>query len=497
VSFSGGAGLSKSLVLKGMQCPRALWLAKNPPDFEFPADPARQARYAAGTEVGLLAQQLFPGGSEVPYAGLTVSEQVVRTCELLEAGAEVIYEASFDYDGIFVKTDILVRRGGAWEVHEVKSSTEVKDVHLDDLAIQDYVVQRTGLPVARLFLVHIDNSYLRRGAIDVQQLFASEDVTAEARARQADLPGTVARLRTTLTGSAEPDVSIGLQCHDPYDCDFIPWCWRHIPDDSVFDLSGSKRDKFALYGDGYVHLADVPLERLKEKQRFEALASLNRQNHVDLAALRAFLKGLWYPLCHLDFETVSTPIPLYDNTRPYQQLPFQYSLHRQAEPGAPAEQRAYLAGPGYDPRRELAEQLLSDIPADACILTYNQSFEIGVLRGLAELFPDLAEMLRKRVANVRDLMAPFRSRAVYRWQTKGSCSIKQVLPAMAPELSYRGMAIADGEAAMQAYHEMCKTTDPQRAGEIRQQLLEYCRMDTWAMVRILDELRAIAERDAA
>lgn len=482
-------GLSKSLLLKGLQCPKALWLSKNPPDFPLPEDPAKQARYIAGTEVGLLAQQLFPGGTEVPYAGLTIPQQIARTQELIAAGAEVIYEASFEYDSLFVKADILVRRGAAWEIYEVKSSTEVKDVYLDDVAIQHYVLQHAGLPVTELLLVHIDNSYVRQGDIDVQRLFAIQDVTDKALALQVDLPAVIERLRATLAESIEPDIDIGLRCSDPYDCDFIPYCWRHIPEDSVFDLSGFKKDKFALYYDGYVDIADVPRERLKDKQRFEAEATIKHLGHIDEREVSAFLETLRYPLCHLDFETFNSAIPLYDNIRPYQQIPFQYSLHLQTSPDAEIEHRAYLAGPNYDPRRELADRLLADIPAGACVLTYNQSFEIGVLKQLAGLFPDLAAELEALIVNVRDLMVPFRSRAVYRWPMKGSYSIKQVLPAMVPELSYAGLAIADGTAAMRAYREMCVTPDAWRLEEIRRDLLEYCRLDTWAMVRILEELQ--------
>jgi hypothetical protein len=486
------SGLSKSLLLKGMQCPRALWLARHPPDFVFPEDPARLARFAAGTEVGLLAQRLFPGGTEVPFAGLTIPQQLARTRELIDAGAEVIYEASFEHDGLFVKVDILVRRGDAWEIHEVKSSTGVKAVHLDDLAIQDYVLRRAGLRVARLVLVHVDSTYVRRGAIDVWRLFAGREVTLDARERQAELPEIIARLRATLSEASEPAVDIGLQCHDPYDCDFIPWCWRHIPGQSVFELSGSLKEKFALYYDGFVRLSDVPPERLREKQRFETLATLNRSDHVDAGAVRDFLQSLWYPLCHLDFETFACAIPPFDDTRPYQQIPFQYSLHRQAAPGAAVEHRAYLASPGGDPRRELAERLLAEIPEGACVLTYNQSFEVGVLRQLSERFPDLSSALQARIARVRDLMPPFRSRAVYRWSMQGSYSIKKVLPALAPELSYEGLAVADGTAAMLAWQEMCATRDAARMEEIRRGLLAYCERDTWGMVRILEELQKLA-----
>ena len=484
------SGLSKSLLLKGLQCPKALWLAKNPPAFEFPEEPAREARYAAGTEVGLLAQQLFPGGVEVPFAGLSVAEQVAKTQALIAAGTAVIYEASFAFDGIFVKVDILVRDGAGWQLYEVKMATAVKEVNLDDVAIQYYVLAGCGLAVHSAHLVHIDNSYRRRGPLEVQRLFAAEDVTAAVRARLPELPAKVARLRETLAGG-EPAIDIGPWCHAPYDCDFIPYCWQHIPENSVFDLRGNGVSKFDYYRRGVLRLDQLPLAELNPAQRQQVEATLNRRDLVDAAGVRDFLDTLWYPLCHLDFETFNSPIPLFDATRPYQQVPFQFSVHRQAGPGAEPEHFAYLARPGVDPRRELVAALLAAIPEDACVLTYNQAFEKGVLRQLAELFPDRAAALEARLANVRDLMIPFRRRDVYRWRMRGSYSIKEVLPAMVPELSYAGLEIADGQAAMQAYHAMSRL-EGEELERLRTSLLEYCRLDTWAMVRILDELFALA-----
>ena len=208
---------------------------------------------------------------------------------------------------------------------------------------------------------------------------------------------------------------------------------------------------------------------------------------------KAFLDSLWYPLCHLDFETFDTPIPPFDGVRPYQKVPFQYSLHIQREAGAEPQHFEYLAPPNVDPRRELIEQLLAVIPVDACVLTYNQAFEKGVLRELAALFPDLAEAIEARVANVRDLMVPFRRRDVYRWQMRGSYSIKEVLPAMVPELSYEGLEIANGMAAMQAYREMCGSESGEELEKLRKAMLEYCRLDTLAMVRILERLPILAK----
>jgi len=492
VSSSGNTGLSKSLILKGMQCPKALYLAKYPPAFAFPPRPYLEAKFQSGTQVGLLAQQLFPGGIEIPYDGLSVPEQVAQTQQLIDAGEKVIYEASFAFDGIFVKVDILVRDGAAWQIHEVKMGTSLKEVHCDDVAIQYYVLANCGLAISSAYLVHINNSYERQGEIDVQQLFVGEDVTDAAIERQAELPELIADLRQTLA-CIEPDIDIGLHCNDPYECDFIPYCWQRIPEDSVFDLKGRGIKKFDYYYRGILMLADLPLDELNTAQRNQVEATLNRQDSLNPEGIREFLATLWYPLCHLDFETFDTPIPPFEGTRPYQKVPFQYSLHRQKRAGAEPVHSEYLVEPGNDPRRELAERLLAEIPADACVLTYNQAFEKGVLRNLAELFPDLADALLARVENVRDLMVPFRRRDIYRWQMRGSYSIKAVLPALVPDLSYDGMAVTDGMAAMRAYHEMCALDDPVARAELRRGMLAYCCLDTLAMVRILGELERAVE----
>jgi hypothetical protein len=204
-------------------------------------------------------------------------------------------------------------------------------------------------------------------------------------------------------------------------------------------------------------------------------------------------KTLWYPICHLDFETFDTPIPPFDGIRPYQKIPFQYSLHIQNEEGAEPAHFEYLVEPCKDPRRELAEKLLSEIPKNACVLTYNQTFEKGVLKDLATAFPALADEINKRIDNIRDLMVPFRKRDVYRWQMHGSYSIKEVLPTLVPELSYKDLNVSDGMMAMRVYHGMCNTDDSSKLEELRHGLLEYCKLDTFAMVKILDELRKNCE----
>lgn len=495
-------GLSKSLVLKGLQCHKALWLKKNPPDFHLAPRPELEARFAAGNEVGVLAQQLFPGGVEVPYEGLPFAAQLARTKQLIAKGCNVIYEASFSRGGVFVKVDILVRDesvgnsggdGESWQIYEVKMGTSVKEVNLDDVATQYHVLTQCGLNISAAYLTHINNHYKRHGELDVQQLFRSEDVTAEVVELQAQLPEQLDQLRDTLRLDEEPTIDIGPWCTAPFECDYIPYCWQHIPNNSIFDLRGRGINKFAYYHQGVTKLEDLPIEALNPAQRFQLEATLNQQDTTDIPAIREFVESLWYPLCHLDFETFDTPIPPFNGVRPYQKIPFQYSLHIQQQAGAEPQHYEYLATATahFDPRRELAEQLIAEIPAEACVLTYNQAFEKSVLRELAELFPDLAEALQLRIDNVRDLMVPFKKRHLYRWQMAGSYSIKAVLPALVPELSYKRLSIGDGQMAMVAYRAMCDELDLVTLAEIRKDLLAYCELDTLAMVRILGVLRMV------
>ncbi|WP_020677114.1 DUF2779 domain-containing protein [Geopsychrobacter electrodiphilus] len=488
MSQSGKSGLSKSLILKGLQCQKALWLAKNPPAFDFPTQPDLEARFAAGTKVGILAQQLFPGGTEVPYEGLSFPAQLTRTRELIDNGTQVIYEASFSFSAIFVKVDILVKDGDQWQIYEVKMGTGVKSVNLDDVAVQQYVLNGCGLSVSKAFLVHINNSYVRQGGIEVGRLFHAEEISAKVCARQQSLPEIMREFRQTMAEHHEPKVDIGPHCTDPYACDYIPYCWQHIPENSVFALRGNGLKKFDYYQRGLIRFEDLPLADLNPAQQQQVEATLKQQDFIDPLKVKAFIDSLWYPLCHLDFESFNTPIPKFDGTRPYQQVPFQYSIHVQSTAGAKPQHFEYLARPNIDPRRELIEQLLTVIPENACILTYNQTFEKGVLRNLADLFPDLAQAINLRLPNLRDLMALFRRRDVYRWRMHGSYSIKEVLPAMVPELSYAEMEIADGMAASQAYHEMCRLDDPLALAELRKAMLAYCALDTLAMVKILETL---------
>jgi hypothetical protein len=488
-----GTYLSKSLFIRGLQCHKSLYLHTYHPELKDEIPPSREALFASGSEAGIIAQGLFPGGLTIPYDPDSYERQVELTREAIEKGITTLYEASFQFENVFVKVDILHKEKDGWALYEVKSATSVKDVYIPDAAVQYYVVKGTGLPVSRVFLVHINNQYVREGDIEVEKLFAINDVTLEVRQIQDTIEGELDTQKTMLRGDI-PHIDIGLYCSDPYDCDFIGHCWEHIPEGSVFSIRGSKALPFTLYNRGIIHLKDVPIHMLSTNQRLQVEAALEKKVLISKEAIEDFLGSLWYPLYFLDFETMNAAIPPFDGTRPYQQVPYQYSLHVLEREGAPLKHHEYLAPPGVDPRKELAAKLLVEIPDDACVLAYVAGFEKGILKDLAGYLPEFEGKIGRIIGNMADLALPFQKRYLYHWRFDGSYSLKAVLPTLMPDLTYDNMEIRNGDMAMQAYTRMQVSHDPAEIERIRKALLAYCSLDTLAMVKIVEKLRKIIEQ---
>jgi len=489
MSFNKTNSLSKSLFTRGLQCHKSLWLYKFKPELRARPDARLQARFDAGTEVGILAQQLRPGGHALEY-GSGIARNIDKTKELLTAGAETIYEATFRYDDVLVMVDILHKGPNGWELYEVKSSTETKDIFINDTAIQCYVVKGSGLDLAGVFLVHINNQYTRIGELDLQALFTIDDVTAYTVNRQPDIPGQIADMRRALLGN-EPGIDIGPYCTRPYECDFKDYCWQHIPECSIFDISNLRANrKFALYYGGVLHFNDIPVDfKLSEKMQIQVEAELTGREYINRERIRKFLDTFREPIGFMDFETFQEAVPSFDQQRPYQMIPFQYSLHIYGK-GA-VTHHEFLGTPGLDPRRKFIEQLIGDTEPCATIPVYNQSFEESRLRELARNFPEYADGTAAIIEKMVDLMTPFRKKDYYVKEMRGSHSIKYVLPALVPDMGYNEMAIGDGEMAMLAYTQMNRMDNMFDIADTRKNLLEYCRLDTLAMVKIWEKLLEI------
>ncbi len=381
------AYLSKSLYTRGLQCHKSLYLHKYQPELRGEPTPELEALWKSGHEVGDFAHMLFPGGVIVPFDGLTKDEQLAKTREEIDRGTKAIYEATFSFDDVFVKADIIVRNRGYWDLYEVKSSTSVKEHHWDDVAVQYYVLSGCGLPINKAYLVHINNGYVRDGDIVPEELFVLQDITGIVKEKQASIPEELAEMRAMLRGKV-PKIDIGPHCEDPYPCDFMDHCWQHVPEHSVFSLRGRGIDQWELYRQGVIKLQDVPLDSLNLMQRMQAEYFLDRKSHADPAKIREFLKKVRYPVCFLDFETFGSGIPLFDGTRPYQQVPFQYSLHRIDAEGEEARHFEYLAQPGVDPRKEIAEERWSRDPRRGVRDRLQHGFRETGAEGTGGIHPD-------------------------------------------------------------------------------------------------------------
>lgn len=487
--------LSKSTYMKGMQCPKALYLYKHHYDLQDQVSAATQAIFDRGHDVGELAWQLFPGGVDLSPERVedgkpVFAEAIVRTHEEVEKGTPVLYEATFVHRGVMAAMDILVRAGDRWKAYEVKSGTSVKDTYASDAALQHWVLSGAGLDLADISIVHIDTSYVRRGEIDVRGLFAIESVLDFALEQQGEIGREVDRLYEIIDGGEVPEMDIGPHCSDPYDCSFMGHCWKHVPEPSVFDLSRLGRKKWQLYERGIVRLEDIPGDfRLNDCQRIEVRAATTGEPCVDEEAVRAWVGRLEYPLHFLDFETVAPVVPLFDGTSPCRQVPFQYSLHRQTSGGELAH-RAFLGDGRSDPRPALVDQLLREVGPDGDILSYT-AYEKTQLNNLIEAVPARAVELRAVIDRLVDMSRLFADHLYYTAAMNGSYSIKAVLPALVPDLTYDGLPIADGLAAAGAYEALHYETDPERIEAVRNALLDYCGVDTLAMVRILEVLEAV------
>jgi cytochrome c-type biogenesis protein CcmE len=482
--------LSKFTFLRGCQCPKALYLYKKQPELRGKISDQQQAVFDRGTNVGELAQQLFPGGTDAgPETPFKYAESVVYTQELIKKGIDVIYEAAFQYDGVLAAIDILVKKNGKWKAYEVKSSTEVKDVNILDASLQYYVITHSCIKLSDISIIHINNEYVRQGKLNIKELFNAESILADVRENQEFIEEKIAELKKVILQNAVPKVDIGPHCSDPYECDFRDHCWSHIPENSVFDIAGLRTvKKFDLYSQGLIRYKQIESnEMLNEKQQQQVALFLKKENYIDKKGIKDFLKSITYPIHFLDFETFNPAVPIYDQSRPYQQIPFQYSLHYLEKKKASLKHFEFLAQPNGDPRLPFIENLIDHTAAPGDILTYNQSFEIGCLNNLVGDFPKYAKHLNKIIARIKDLMQPFRERLYYVHNMHGSYSIKQVLPALIPDLNYDDLPINNGGDASLAFEQMVFNPSADHS-ELRKALMLYCSMDTLAMVKLVEKL---------
>ena len=375
--------LSKSQYVRGLQCYKSLWLYKNRKDLRKAPENKRATLFQIGSDVGELARELFPNGTEIEFNANDFSGMIKKTKQLIEKDTETIYEATFNENDIFVMVDILVRNGNGWNIYEVKSTTKIKEYHIDDISIQWYAL-KDRFNLEKAYIIHINNKYLRKGELKIRALFHMEDVTQQVQDKLEEIPLKLKEMQDILKQSNEPNIDIGPHCFDPFECEFYEYCWRDIPKKhSIFELINARKKKWELYKEDILYIIDIPDDKLTESQKIQKNTLKSSIPHIDKKIIKEFIDKVSYPISFLDFETFMEVIPRFDNQKPYQQIPFQYSLHILYQNGD-LDHKEFLADENSDPRPEFIKKLLKDIPKDGTIVAYNISFEVSRIKELAE-----------------------------------------------------------------------------------------------------------------
>ncbi len=484
--------ISKSQYLKGLQCPKALWFYRHRRDLYPEIPEAKQRLFDSGYEVGHLAQAYFQNGIEITEKYYQIDSAIASTLRAIAHGYEAVFEATAcSRDGAYSRIDILNKADSqeTWDLIEVKQSTGVKDYHLDDMALQRYAFQGAGYRINASFLMHVNNRYIRRGDLDPKGLFILQDCTAWVEDRLPFVPDDVAELLKILNSDVEPDIEIGEHCQIPFECDYVHHCWKHVPEYSVYNIfKGSQLQE--MLAKGILDVAHIPENaNLPGRKTIDVDAYRRQAVYADKTHIKDFLNTLTYPIYYLDYETIFPAIPLYDNASPYQQIPFQFSLHIQERKGADLEHHEFLHTEPGDPRPDFIRALIESCGKNGTVLVYNMGFESRINRELGQSFPRYQLELENINSRMVDLLVPFRSRHLYHPQMIGSASLKSVLPAFVPDLSYNELTITDGETASAMYLNCIKESVPDVEKEtIYKNLREYCALDTLAEVRLLDVL---------
>ena len=485
------ARLSKSKFVAGVQCLKRLYYQIYQPELAEQADESQQARLEQGNEVGLLARSRFPGGVFVGSEHGLDGALAQTDCLLDDSSVPAIFEAIFQHQGVLVRVDILQRRpGNRWRLIEVKSSVDVKEYHLYDVAIQTHVLRGCGLDLSSSCLMHLTRGYVYDGLQYIPRgLFAIRNLTGQIRKLGAEVPKLLKSERKALALEYPPDVAPGRQCSEPVPCEFYSCCNPPVPEYHISFLPRlSDRKQAELLDQGITLIHEIPEGFSLTENQIRIWTSVKTGQPWVSDNLASELSRLNYPLYFMDFETLYPAIPRFAGMWPYSHIPFQWSVHRQMSIDSALEHFEFLAEDKEDPRRAFLDSLIDTLAKRGLIVAYNAGFESQRLSDLANWMPEYAGKIAKIQARLWDLW-PFVKKHVYHPKFQGSFSLKAILPALAPGSSYEGMEVSHGGEAGLAWDQMVRgELGLEERRRLKAALLAYCRQDTLAMAKVLKAL---------
>ncbi|MCX6739623.1 MAG: DUF2779 domain-containing protein [Candidatus Parcubacteria bacterium] len=485
--------LSKSQFLKYIQCYKYLWLYKFRRDLlPEETDESLQRIFDEGYEVEDYARKLFPKG--VKAEGLYETAKK-NTDKLIKDGNKVIFQATAMANSLYAMADIFVKNGDKWDIYEVKSSTQVKDIHIIDLSFQKVCFESAGYKIGKTHLVVINTSYVRKGEIDPKKLLKIEDITSDVRNLISETKLNIESALKLIKSPKEPQIRILKQCNSPYECPFIDYCWKDVPDHSIYSIACGLSEKKLneLLDQDILEIKDVPEDFLtRDRALMHRHVVKHNKVHIEPENIKEDLSNLKYPLYFLDYETFSPAIPLFDGYKPYQRIVFQFSLHVQEKPGGKLNHYEFLAKDFKDPTEDLLKALRKFISKKGTAISWNAMFEKGCNSEMAKRAPQYAMFLKSVNDSMYDLMLIFRKGYYVHKNFHGSASIKKVLPVLIPKLSYKDLNIQEGGTASDSWKTLIDhDIDKKEKDKLYRDMLDYCFMDTMAMVEILKFLEKI------
>lgn len=489
------SSLSKSDYMMFLRHPALLWLKKHDPAKIAPIDEATQAMFDAGHDFEKYAEALFPSGTHIGFDNHDYKSMPYRTQQALDGGADVIFQGRFEYDRMTFICDVIQMVGKkALNLYEIKSSTGAKDDHIFDLAFQTMVLSELDYDVQKIAVIHVNNEYVKNGEIDPGQITRVVDVSDLVKGKLEVTRNYAKQALKTIDSLNCPDISPShsrLKSFDEY-----MKTYRNlvdVPEYSIYDLVSMNAEKAGeLEKINVRQIVDIPDDfKLSEKQRQQVEVTKSEVPIIHKEKIKKFLSDFEYPLYFLDYETMSSTVPYFDGVRPYQQLPFQYSLHVIDEPDGELRHLAYLHSNNSNPAEALSKSLQSHIGPTGSIVTWNMKFEKSCNNTLANLLPEYEQFYHDVNSRIVDLMIPFSSGLYTDKKFMGSASIKKVLPVLVPELSYDEMNIHEGDMAKRLWMQAVLDGGREDKQKILADLLEYCHLDTLAMVEIYKVLQKI------
>lgn len=478
--------ISKSEYTSGSKCDRAVWVSQNEEELVETQTGAPISQESI-KQVKETASSMHAQGSKSASNG-SMSERISKTSKLLKMGEENIHGASFESEGVQVNVDVLKKTEKGWEAYGIKTSTSdpekgLKGEYDEEAGLIKHILAENGIELSSVNIMTLNKNYVQGKELDLDELFITTDVTAEAETEAALVPQKIAKVKAAIEQNAKPAMSIGSQCDT---CSAKKECWNELP--PYFEILNKKKS-VELMERGIKTVEDIPMDALTEKEQFIIQKIVANETVVDKEKITEFLDTIKGDIYHFDFETYQSPIPEFEGAKPFQQMPFQYSLH--IDKGGKMEHKEFLAKEGEDPREAIIKRMIEDIPKDGLMTAFNASFEKGRIKELAEAFPEYKDHLMSIHDNVVDLADPFKNRDFYHPDMKNGYSIKKVMPIMVPEMedAYKKLDINNGSKAMTAFANLPHVESKEEREKIREDLLKYCELDTLSMVEIHKALK--------